>query len=58
MRVVNCALAAVGPIGVWAAVRGYRNRSGSGSGSGKLLVVALTCGLGSGAVLVVLRSMA
>lgn len=56
MRVVNCALAAVGPIGVWAAVRGYRNRSGSGSG--KLLVVALTCGLGSSAVLVVLRSMA
>lgn len=49
-RVVSGVLAVVGAIGVWAAVRGYRSHSG------KLLALALTCALGSGAVLVVLRS--
>jgi hypothetical protein len=52
MRVVNGALAVVGATGVWAAVRGYRSRSG------KLLALALTCALGSSAALVVLRSVA
>lgn len=52
MRVVSGALAIVGAIGVWAAGRGYRSRSG------KLLVLALTCALGSSAALVVLRSVA
>jgi hypothetical protein len=50
MRVANGALAGVGATGVWAAIRGYRSRSG------KLLALALTCALGSSTVLVVLRN--
>ena len=50
MRLVSGVLAAVGATGVWAAVRGYRSHSG------KLLALALTCALGSGAVLVAVRS--
>lgn len=52
MRAVSGALAVVGAVGVWAAVRGYRGRSG------KVLALALTCALGSSAALVVIRSMA
>ncbi|OAH14354.1 hypothetical protein [Streptomyces jeddahensis] len=52
MRLVNGALAVVGATGIWAAVRGYRSRSG------KLLALALSCALGSSVALVVLRSVA
>lgn len=52
MRMVNGVLAVIGATGVWAAVRGCRSRSG------KLLALALTCALGSGAALVVLRGLA
>ncbi|MGW1028634.1 hypothetical protein ACWD4J_33955 [Streptomyces sp. NPDC002577] len=46
------ALAVVGATGIWAAVRGYRSRSG------KLVGLALTCALGSSVALVALRSVA
>ncbi|MFE9441506.1 hypothetical protein ACFYO2_21405 [Streptomyces sp. NPDC006602] len=52
MRVASGALAVVGAVGVWAAVRVHRSRSG------KLLALALACALGSMAALLALRSAA